>query len=134
MTADFARNPLNGRRKFAGVLLDVLGRGVMRPRSSTTDIYINACAAFNVPTNDKSAVRKRIAQVHFQRYPVPGPRFVADGTTTLLHAAMNCTFSAGKEYWQYMVAHATGSADQRIFNHVYEHYSNADNWMVHIPE
>ena len=37
---------------------------------------------------------------------------------------------AGREYWQYMVAHATGTADQRVFEEVYAHYSAAHNWKV----
>ena len=72
----------SGRSKMPrikGVLFDILGRGVMRPKSSTTDIYLNACAKFGIKAGNKDSVRRAIADVHFERWPLPGPRFIGDG-------------------------------------------------------
>ena len=65
--------------RIKGVLFDILGRGVMRPKSSTTDIYLDACAKFGIKAGNKQSVRRGIADVHFGRWPLAGPRFVGNG-------------------------------------------------------
>jgi FMN phosphatase YigB (HAD superfamily) len=36
----------------------------------------------------------------------------------------------GRPFWRFIVAHATGSHDQRLFEDIYEYYARGEAWSV----